>query len=51
MVGNKMVGNRKRGDRDEGDRLVKEQGGMGSWIMRRKGWVFVQNDGQEVFNS
>jgi len=36
MVGNKMVGNRKVGDRDEGDRLVKKQGGMGSWIIRRK---------------
>jgi len=31
-----MVGNRKVGDRDEGDSLVKEQGGMGSLIMKKK---------------
>jgi len=24
------------GDRDEGDSLVREQGGMGSWIMKKK---------------
>jgi len=35
MVGNKMVGDMKVGDRDEGDSLVKEQGGMGSWIMKK----------------